>query len=303
LEKIKNKFLIVICGPTAVGKTKVAIRIAKTFNSEIISADSRQIYRELKIGVASPTPDELKAVRHHFVGCISVGDYYNISKFEEEVIQWLENWFKSHQYAVMTGGSGLYIDSVCKGIDELPDPDNFLRKELTEKLKKEGIDSLKMQLKQLDPGYYATVDLNNPSRILRALEVCIITGKPYSSFRTEKSKPRKFKIVKIGLNLPRHELINQIDKRVDQMITNGLVEEVKSLLPFRNLNSLNTVGYKEIFKYLDGDLTLNLAVEKIKTNTRRYAKRQLTWFKKDKNIYWFHPEEVEKIESFISSKK
>jgi tRNA dimethylallyltransferase len=303
LENTKNNILVVICGPTAVGKTKVAIRIAKALNSEIVSADSRQIFKELKIGAASPTSDDLIEVKHHFVGCLSVTDYYNISKFEQEVIQWLEEWFRHHRYAVMTGGSGLYIDAVCKGIDDLPDPDNFLRKELKEKLKKDGIESLKLQLKLLDPGYYSTVDLNNPNRILRALEVCIVKGKPYSSFRTSKSKSRSFQIIKIGLNLPKQELINRIDKRIDEMLSNGLVEEVNSLLPFRNLNSLNTVGYKEIFKYLDGEWTLELASEKIKTNTRRYAKRQLTWFKKDKEIHWFHPEEVEKIESFISSKK
>ncbi|MBM3436625.1 MAG: tRNA (adenosine(37)-N6)-dimethylallyltransferase MiaA, partial [Bacteroidetes bacterium] len=210
MEKFLKNILVVICGPTAVGKTRTAIQVAKKLSSEIISADSRQFYKELKIGVAAPSPDELRSVTHHFVGHLSVQDYYNISTFEQDVIRWLEEWFKKNRYAVMVGGSGLYIDAVCRGIDDLPDPDVNLRQKLKEELKHEGIESLKLKLKLLDPEYFSSVDLNNPNRILRALEVCIITGKPYSAFRKNKAKARNFDIMKIGLNLPRVELIRRI---------------------------------------------------------------------------------------------
>lgn len=295
MEKSLKNTLIVICGPTAVGKTKVSIRIAKTLNTEIVSCDSRQLFKELKIGVASPSAEELKVVPHHFVCHLSIHEYYNISRYEQEVIDWLNLWFTKHPFAVMTGGSGLYIDAVCKGIDDLPDPDPTLRAELKDKLTKEGLEPLKIQLKSLDPDYYAKVDLNNPNRILRALEVCILTGKPYSALRKNEAKSRDFQTIKIGLNLPREELYKRIDDRVDMMMSNGLLEEVKSLYAFRNLNALNTVGYKELFDFLDDKLTLDEAIRQIKTNTRRYAKRQMTWFKKDPAIHWFHPDETDKM--------
>ncbi len=290
-----KKTLIVILGPTAIGKTGFSIQIAKYFQSEIISCDSRQFYKELKIGVAAPTIEELSAVKHHFVGQLSISDYYNVSKFENEVVAFLGDYFKTHEYAVMTGGSGLYIDSVCKGIDELPDADEALRKELKHRLETEGLPSLIAQLEELDPEYHKTVDLNNPNRITRALEVCIATGKPYSQLRNNKTVIRDFEIIKIGLNRPREELFENIGLRVDKMVNEGLLDEVKGLKEFKNLNALNTVGYKEIFQYFDGTYTLDEAIEKIKTNTRRYAKRQLTWFKRDKDIQWFHPDEVKKV--------
>ncbi|MCD4695107.1 MAG: tRNA (adenosine(37)-N6)-dimethylallyltransferase MiaA, partial [Bacteroidales bacterium] len=273
--------MIIISGPTAIGKTSVAIHIAKDFGAEIISADSRQFYKEMKIGTAAPSDKELEAVKHHFTGHLSVTGYYNVSRFENDVLEFLELYFKTNNHGVVVGGSGLYIDAVCKGIDELPDPDETLRNKLKESLKKDGINVLKNQLKKLDPDYYKVVDLNNPNRILRALEVCLMTGKTYTSLRNNNPKPRDFEIIKIGLNRPRQELVEIIHKRVDKMIENGLIDEVKSLTKFRDLNALNTVGYKEIFKYIDGDWPLDLAIEKIKTNTRRYAKRQMTWFNRD----------------------
>lgn len=293
--------MVVICGPTAVGKTKVSIQIAKALQSEIISADSRQIYKELKIGVASPSAEELMVVHHHFAGHLSVHEYYNISRFEQEVILWLDSWFREHPIAVMTGGSGLYIDAVCKGIDDLPDADPELRNELKNNFKKDGIEPLKLKLKTLDPDYYGKVDLNNPNRILRALEVCIITGKSYSALRKNQAKTRSFRTIKIGLNLPREELYKRIEDRVDLMMSQGLLQEVKGLQPYRDLNALNTVGYKELFDFLDERITLKEAIVQIKTSTKRYAKRQLTWFKKDPAIHWFHPDETDKILDLIRS--
>lgn len=292
--------LVVVCGPTAVGKTGVAILLAKIFGAEIISADSRQFYHEMKIGTAVPVDAELNEVHHHFVGHLSIGDYYNISKFEQDAVNWLTQWYENHPIALMVGGSGLYIDAVCKGIDELPDPDENLRTELRERVQCEGLESLLSQLKTLDPVYYSRVDQKNPNRILRALEVCLIAGIPYSELRRNQPKPRNFRILKIGLTLPRNELIIKINERVDRMIMNGLVAEAESLLKYRNLNALNTVGYKEIFGYFDGRCSLPEAIEKIKINSRKYAKRQLTWFRKDNEIHWFHPEDIEGIVNWIS---
>lgn len=294
-----SKKLFVITGPTAIGKTSLAIDIAKKLNSEIISADSRQFYKELKIGVAAPTGEELSSVRHHFVGHLSIADYYNVSRFEQDVLSFLEGYFKDNDNAVMVGGSGLYIDAVCKGIDDLPDPDEKLREKLKNILDTNGITYLQELLKELDPDYFDIVDLNNPNRLLRALEVIIQTGKTYTSLRNRKPKKRDFEIIKIGLNRPREELIEIIEKRVDRMIADGLEEEVRSVEKFRGVNALKTVGYQEIFSYFDGIFTLNEAIEKIKTNTRRYAKRQITWFKRDKDIQWFLPEEKKKIFEII----
>ena len=251
--------------------------------------------------MATPTIEELDTCKHHFVGNLSIKDYYNVSMYENEVIAFLKSYYKNHDNAVMVGGSGFYIDAVCKGISELPDPDVKLREQLKVTFKKEGLEPLKVQLKKLDPEYYSVVDLRNPNRIIRALEVCLTTGQTFTSQRNTQPKVRDFNILKIGLRMPRKELFIRIENRVDEMITQGLVEEVKELKQFKSLNSLNTVGYKEIFNYLDGEWTLDLAVEKIKTNTRRYAKRQLTWFKKDEAIHWFHPDNLEEIVEFITA--
>lgn len=296
-----RKTLIVIIGPTAIGKTSFAINVAQKFETEVISADSRQFYDKLKIGVAAPSQEELKAAPHHFVAHLKLDEYYNVSKFENEVMLFLKNFFKRKNVAVMVGGSGLYIDAVCKGIDELPDPDEELRNKLKKQFEEDGLEPLKKKLKELDPEYYEVVDLFNPNRIMRALEVCLMTGKTYTSQRKKADKPRDFNIIKIGLNRPREELFAIIGKRVDLMIENGLVDEVKSLLDFKELNSLNSVGYKEIFKYLDGEYSLPLAIEKIKTNTRRYAKRQLTWFKRDESIQWFNPHDKKVILDYLNT--
>jgi tRNA dimethylallyltransferase len=278
--------LIVILGPTASGKTEAALNLAGDLDAEILSADSRQFYREMSIGTAKPSEEQLERVKHHFIGQLSVTEYYNVSRYEKEALELLETLFKINQYAIMAGGSGLYIDAVCKGIDELPDPDPFIRNKLKEEYKEKGLEHIQHMLKELDPLYFASVDKSNPNRLLRALEVCMATGKPYSSLRKEKPKQREFTIMKFGVDTPRDQLIQRISDRVDAMMESGLLDEVKSLKSCRNLNALNTVGYRELFDYLDGLITLENAVEKIKTNTRRYAKRQMTWFKRDKEIHW-----------------
>ncbi len=287
--------LLVIVGPTATGKTGLAIDLAEHYATEIISADSRQLFREMLIGTAAPSPAQLDRVRHHFVGTLSVKDYFNASMFEEEVLNLLEGLFATHTLVIMAGGSGMYIDAVCSGIDELPTIDPQIRDRLQGQYKREGIESLRMQLKILDPGFYSRVDLKNPNRILKALEVTLMTGKPYSSFLTAKEKTRPFNILKTGLNLPRPQLYYRIDRRVDAMIAAGLVEEARRLFPLRHLNALNTVGYKELFEYFEGKVDLNRAIELIKQNSRRFAKRQITWFHRDKDIRWFEPGEKDKI--------
>jgi len=272
--------LIVITGPTAVGKTDFAIKMAKSLNTEIISCDARQMYREMRIGTAVPTAEELATVPHHFIGNLSIHDYYNVSMFEQECLQALEKLFVKHKTVIMTGGSGLYIDAVCDGIDDFPAVDLELRKTLTLQFEKEGIEYLRRILKKLDPEHYAKVDLRNHKRIMKAVEVCIQTGKPYSTFLTAQHKKRYFETEKIILNLPREELFDRINKRTTAMMENGLLEEAENLYQFRHLNALNTVGYKEIFDYIDGKHNLETTIELIRRNTRRYAKRQLTWFSK-----------------------
>jgi tRNA dimethylallyltransferase len=291
--------LIVITGPTAVGKTSVAISLAKSLSTEIISADSRQFYKELKIGTARPTDEELAEVPHHFIGNISIHENYNVSLFETEALALLDNLFKTRKTVIIAGGSGLYINAVCHGIDDLPDPDSTLREELKASFAKHGIEFLREKVMDLDPDYYKTVDLSNPKRLLRAIEVCITTGKPYSSLRKNEHKPRNFRILKLGLNKERNELYADINRRVDKMVDEGLVEEARSLYPFRHRNALNTVGYKELFSYFDGLIPFEMAVENIKTNSRRYGKRQLTWFTKDKEITWYHPDDVSGIAKFV----
>ena len=281
--------LIVIAGPTAVGKTDVAIKVALHFGCDIVSADSRQFYRELKIGTAAPNNEQLNAVDHHFVGQLSLYDAYDVSKYETASLELLDRLFEKKPVAVLTGGSGLYIQAVCTGMDNLPDSDPEIRKNLRQKYEDEGIEALQLMLKQLDAEYYEQVDLANPNRLLRALEVCLGTGKPFSSFRKKLPIPRDFNIIKIGLNLPRAELHSRINARVDQMMKDGLLEEARHFYPMRHLNALNTVGYKELFDYFDGNVSLEEAIEKIKTNTRRYARRQITWFGKDKEFIWCNP--------------
>lgn len=297
-----GKYLVVIAGPTAVGKTDVAIQLASGLNSEIISADSRQFYKQMSVGTAKPDTLQLSTVKHHFVGHLSIHDYYNVAMFENDTLAKLNTLFETHKIVFLAGGSGLYIDALCNGIDDFPDPAPELRAFLKGIYQDEGLAKLQQMLIENDPEYYATVDINNPNRLLRALEVCLTTGKKFSEQRLNNQKIRDFHIIKIALNLPRPELFNRIGFRVDQMMEHGLVDEVKSLVPFRHLNALNTVGYKEIFRYLDSEITLGQAVTDIKTNTRRYAKRQLTWFNRTDEYAWFEPTQYDEINDYIRAK-
>ena len=298
-----EKTLIVITGPTAVGKTALCLDVAKHFDIPIINADSRQIFRELKIGTARPTEEQMAQVHHDFVGMLGLEDYYSASLFEQQVLALLEQQFLTHDYALMAGGSMMYIDAVCDGIDDIPTIDDETRATMKKRLAEEGLEALCEELRQLDPEYYEIVDRQNPRRVVHALEICQMTGKTYSSFRKREKRERPFDIIKIGLNRPREELYERINKRVDQMMADGLLEEARSLYPKRHLNALNTVGYKELFDYLDGRWPLEEAVERIKGNTRRYARKQLTWYKKDEQIRWFHPDDTEQIINYICGKK
>lgn len=298
-----KKTLIVLIGPTGVGKTDLSIKIAEKYNSPIISADSRQLYSELKIGTAAPTEEYLKRVKHYFVGTLKLTDYYSAAQYESDVISLLDELFKENDTILLTGGSMMYIDAICKGIDDIPTVDNDTRQMMMEKYEKEGLERLCAELKLLDPEYYSIVDLKNPKRVIHALEICYMTGKTYTSFRTGNKKHRFFNIIKIGLCRDREELYERINRRVDIMINDGLADEVKSVYQYRNLNSLNTVGYKEIFQYLDGNCTLDFAIEKIKQNSRIYSRKQMTWFKRDNEITWFHPDNEKEIMNFIESEK
>jgi tRNA dimethylallyltransferase len=291
--------LIILLGPTGVGKTALSIRIAKHFGTEIISCDSRQLFKEMTIGTAVPEDELLNQVPHHFIRSNSIFDNYHAARFETEVMERLKLLFAKHNIVLMTGGSMLYIDAVCNGIDDLPDIDPELRENLSERMKREGIESLRTELKLLDPVYYREVDLQNPVRIIHALEICYTTGKTFSSQRTKTSKVRDFEVVKIGLNRDRTELYDRINRRVDEMLASGLEQEAKVLYPNRKLNTLNTVGYRELFDYFDGTVTREEAIEKIKANTRKYARKQLTWFRKDPEIHWFHPDQEEEIIKLI----
>ena len=298
-----KKTLIVLIGPTGVGKTDLSIKIAEKYDSPIISADSRQLYSDLKIGTAAPTEEYLKRVKHYFVGTLKLTDYYSAAQYESEVISLLEELFKSNDTILLTGGSMMYIDAICKGIDDIPTVDNETRQMMMEKYEKEGLERLCAELKLLDPEYYSIVDLKNPKRVIHALEICYMTGKTYTSFRTGNRKQRPFDIIKIGLCRDREELYDRINKRVDIMINDGLVDEVKSVYQYKNLNSLNTVGYKEIIQYLEGNCTLEFAIEKIKQNSRIYSRKQMTWFKRDNEIIWFHPDREDEIMEYIEAER
>jgi len=288
----KKGTVVVVAGPTATGKTEAAILLALHYRTVVISCDSRQLYREMTIGTAVPSPEQLQQVPHYFIQSHSIHQYYNAYLYETEALDLLDSLFKTHRIVIVAGGSGLYLDALCKGIDDLPTIDPEVRKEVDKKYREEGIEYLRHQLRILDPAYYEKVDLRNPKRMQKAIEVCLMTGRPYSSMLTGMKKERPFHIIKTGLMLPREELYKRIHARIHRMIEAGLVEEARSLLPWRHLNPLNTVGYRELFEYFDQRLSLPQAIERIRQNTRKYAKRQITWFQRDSEIRWFHPDEI-----------
>lgn len=291
--------LLVLIGPTGVGKTELSLSLAEQFQTEIVSADSRQLYADLKIGTAAPTPEQLARVPHHLVGTLQLTDYYSAAQYESEAMALLQDLFQRHEVVVVTGGSMMYIDALCKGIDDIPTVDAETRALMLERYETEGLEALCAELKLLDPEYYRIVDLKNPKRVIHALEICYMTGKTYTSFRTRTQKKRPFRILRVGLTRDREELYDRINRRVDAMMDEGLLEEARSVYPFRHLNSLNTVGYKELFKYLDGEWTLDFAVEKIKQNSRIYSRKQMTWFRRDNDIAWFHPDQPTEIIQYI----
>lgn len=298
---MNDKYLIVIAGPTASGKTATAITIAKALRTVIISADSRQFYKEIPIGTAAPTREELSEVEHFMIHNLSIEDRYDVADYEKDVLLLLKKLFLNHDAVVMTGGSGLFIDAVCNGLDSIPDISEETRNRVNGLYKKGGVVALQNELQHLDPEYYEIVDKQNPRRLQRAIEVCYQTGLPYSSFRKNNTKERDFKIIKLALLWERNELITRINKRVENMISDGLVEEARSVYHKRNLNSLNTVGYKEMFQYFDGDISLNEAIELIKISTRQYAKRQMTWLRKNNDYRWFSIDEIPKMIEYIQS--
>lgn len=294
--------LIVLLGPTAVGKTRLSFRLADFLGSPILSADSRQMFAPLRIGTAAPTEKELRDHPHYFIGNLQLTDYYSAAQYEADVIELLSRLHKVHPAILMTGGSMMYIDAVCKGIDDIPTIDDETRSLLKRRLADEGLETLLAELRLLDPVYYEMVDKKNHKRIVHALEICYMTGHPYSSFRTNVHKARPFDIIKIGLQREREELFSRINARVNQMMEEGLLEEARQVYPYKELNALNTVGYKELFAYFDGVYDLPTAVEKIKKNTRVYAKKQMTWFKKDTSIHWFHPDDENEILTFLQKR-
>lgn len=294
-----GKTLIVIVGPTGVGKTELCIRLAEYFHIPIINADSRQLFADIPIGTAQPTHEQLSRVKHYFVGTLALDDYYSASMFEQDVLQLLAA--SSRPLELMAGGSMMYIDAVCNGIDDIPTVDDATRALMKQRLSNEGLPALVEELRQLDPEHWAIVDKQNPRRVVHALEICHMTGKTYTSFRRNEKKQRPFSILKIGLVRPREELYERINRRVDQMMADGLLEEARRVYPKRHLNALNTVGYKELFNFLDGTWSLEEAIERIKGNTRRYCRKQLTWLKHDPAIQWFHPDNFEEIIKYIES--
>lgn len=289
------KKLVVLLGPTGVGKTELSLNLAEHWQCPIISADSRQLYKGLEIGTAAPTAEQLKRAEHHMVGTLNVEDYYSASEFETDCLKLIENIPNTH--IILSGGSMMYIDAICNGIDEIPTIDEELRREVYRQYEEEGLDAIKAQLKILDPEFYNQVDLKNYKRVIHALEICLMTGKPYSSLRTNSKKERPFKIIKIGLTRNREELYERINLRVDRMMRDGLLEEAKKLYPQKHLNSLNTVGYKELFKHFDGEWELDFAIEKIKQSSRIYSRKQMTWFKRDKEIKWINLSEISEKEA------
>lgn len=298
----KTKSLVVLIGPTGVGKTELSLSLAEFLHTPIINADSRQIYSGMSIGTAAPTKEQTQRVPHFFVGTLSPDTYYSAAQYESDVIALLDELFSNHDQILLTGGSMMYIDAICKGIDDIPTVDPETRELVMQRYAENGLERLVQELKILDPEYYQIVDQKNPKRIMHALEICYMTGRTYTSYRTNSVKKRPFQIIKVGLNRPREELYGRINRRVDIMIKEGLLDEVRSLISLRQFNALNTVGYKELFQYLDGTLTWEQAIEKIKQNSRNYARKQITWFKRDPDITWFHPEQEKEIIKFISEK-
>lgn len=300
---MSDKRLVVIVGPTGSGKTDLSIRLALHYRAPILSTDSRQVYRGLPIGTAQPTGEQLQAVEHHFVASHDLNDNFNCGEYEMQALARLDELFTSHDYVVAVGGSGLYIRALCEGMDDLPQADAALRRELAARLESDGIEPLAEELKTLDPLYYDEVDRSNPARVVRALEVCLQTGLPYSQLRTGIRRRRNFDIMKVGVDLPREELYDRINRRVDRMLAEGLEAEARAVYPHRHLNALQTVGYREFFDYFDGRISYDQAVELIKRNSRRYAKRQLTWFRRDEEIRWFRPDQTDAIINYIDSDK
>ena len=287
--------LVVITGPTGVGKSDTAVWLARELNAEIISADSRQRYRDIPIGTAAPTAEQMAEVKHHFVGTLSLEEYYSAAQFEDDVMQLLPQLFARSPYVVMCGGSMMYVDAVCKGIDNIPTISDEIRREVVERFERDGAEAMREELRRLDPIYYNQVDLKNHKRVIHAVEICLQAGRPYSELRTNSVKQRPFRIVKIGLNLPREQLFDRINRRVEKMIEAGLVDEARRFYPQRHLNSLNTVGYKELFAWMDGTMDYDTAVARIQKNTRVYAKKQLTWYAKDTDMHWFAPSDHQEI--------
>lgn len=284
------------------GKTDLCIRLAHLFSAPIVNADSRQVYREMKIGTARPDEAELAQARFYFVDNLSITDYYSAARYEQDALRLLAELFRTSDYVILSGGSMMYVDAVVKGIDDIPTVPDDIRAEMKQRLESEGLEALGDELKRLDPEYHAIVDLKNPRRVLHALEICHSTGRTYTSFRVRACKPRPFNIIKIGLNIPRPRLFERINGRVDKMIAEGLVDEARELYPQRGLTALNTVGYNEMFKYFDGEMTLPVAIERMKKNTRVYAKKQLTWYKRDEEMTWFGPDDFDSIVEYIKSK-
>jgi tRNA dimethylallyltransferase len=297
-----DKTLIVIAGPTAIGKTAMAIQVAKYFQTEILSADSRQFYKETLIGTAKPSDTELSEVKHHFINSHSITETFTVGDFEVQALELLTRLFQAHDSVVLTGGSGLYINAICSGLDNLPKSNEALRNELNQGYKEKGIQYLQEEVKKVDPAYYEKADTSNPQRLIRALEVYRSTGIPFSEYRTGSEKKRPFNIIKIGLNTAREQLYRQVNHRVDQMVERGLLDEAAALYPLKHLNALNTVGYSEVFDYMDGKYSMDKAIDKIKQNTRNFAKRQLTWFRRDPEIQWFEPDQYSGIINYIMEK-
>jgi tRNA dimethylallyltransferase len=301
MDPLKSKYLLALAGPTASGKTELAVTLAKQFQTEIISADSRQFYHEMKIGTAAPTNEQLSAAKHHFVRHTSIHKPIDVAVFENQALKTISELHIKHDLVIITGGSGLYLDAVCRGLDNIPETGEAVRKQVNQLLDTKGLKGLQDLLRQLDPEYYKVVDLQNPRRLQRAIEVCLQTGKPFSFYRKRQPLPRPYNTIWIGINTDKIQLINRINLRVEAMIASGLIEEARNLFPFSGLNALNTVGYQELFRYFDKKISLEEAIEEIKTNTRRYAKRQLTWFRKNKEIKWFEHTDVNEIVDYVAS--